>query len=424
MNLQFKLTIPIVISAILYVAMIHVLWVPHQYAKVEAQVVSQLNSQFQAMDTGLIRNMLENDYAALHATLNEQLRLHQDRWHYLSLHDIRGKKLYPLGELEKIPHDHEHYFPFTHSIELEDKEFGQVHLHVDWKKQFDREQKQIRKLEIYLILIVLLFIIFILYWQRRIILTPIFNLQRATHELSRGDYSYPLSDNSKDEFGQLSHSFSAMRSEILWAHRQLEQAHQEVKESLEEVTRKNIELNAEIEHRKQIEKQLEEMATHDELTRLPNRYLLKQEALKCIALAQRYRQKVGIMFVDLDRFKAVNDNHGHETGDMVLVEISQRLHGEVRQVDTVGRVGGDEFIIILPDCGTFNDVNEIAQRILRRVNQPIEAVQIPQTVGASIGISMYPDDGEDIEQLLNKADSAMYEVKQSRKNSGESVSQS
>ena len=414
MNVQIKLTIPILIALILFAAVVHFYWAPRQYEQSRQMAFTHLELEFSAMDSGLTRNLLENDYAALHSTLNEQIRVHKGTWHHLVLKDNEGKRLFPVSEYEE-KYLHEYYFPITHKIIFEGSTLGSIQLLVDWKEQFRNSQAQILKLEIYLMLTVFLMTLFILFWQREVILKPISRLQIATKKLADGDFDYTLPRVSNDEFGQFTQAFESMRAEILSTHEQLEQAHFEIKQAFEEVAAKNTVLSEEVGYRKKIQHQLNQMATHDELTNLPNRYLVKKEAIKAITEAKRKHHKVAFMFVDLDNFKAVNDNHGHEAGDIVLVELSLRFLDELRNVDTVGRVGGDEFIVILPDCGTTKNVQEVAKRIMFKLTQPIEAIQIQEQVGASIGISIYPDDGEDIEQLLNRSDAAMYKFKQSHK---------
>jgi diguanylate cyclase (GGDEF)-like protein len=415
MNVQAKLTIPVLVSFLLFAAVVHFYWAPKQYEHTRQRAFTHLEQEFSAMDSGLIRNLLENDYAALHSTLTEQIKVHRGAWKNLTLIDSEQRRLYPVLEHKPEKQLHKYYFPVSHKIEFEGSQLGTIQLDVDWQEPFNIAKAEIRKLEIYLMLTVCLMILFILFWQHEVILKPISRLKKATQKLAEGDFDYTLPRLSNDEFGQFTLAFDSMRSEILSAHEQLEQAHFAVKEAFEEVAEKNIELSEEIGQRRKIQEQLNLMATHDELTSLPNRYLLKNEARKAIVAAKHNHQKVGFMFVDLDNFKAVNDKHGHEAGDVVLVEMSLRLTEEVRDFDIVGRVGGDEFIIILPNCGKHKDLQDIAQRIWHRLSQPIEAISIEEEVGASIGTSIYPDDGEEIERLLSHADTSMYEFKKKHK---------
>ena len=171
-----------------------------------------------------------------------------------------------------------------------------------------------------------------------------------------------------------------------------------------------------ITERKQFEEQIAYMALHDPLTDLPNRNFFLERMEQAIALASRYQKKVAIMYVDLDRFKAINDNLGHKAGDTVLRETAHRLKNCVRASDTVARVGGDEFAVLLYELENFEDAAHIARRIIELSNKPILADGDECVIGASIGISVYPSDGTTVDALLKNADTAMYHAKNSGRN--------
>lgn len=165
-----------------------------------------------------------------------------------------------------------------------------------------------------------------------------------------------------------------------------------------------------ITERKQAEASIQQLAHYDQLTGLPNRVLLRDRFVQLQALAQRHGQQFALLFLDLDHFKNINDTLGHDAGDQLLVVIARRLETALRAGDTVCRLGGDEYIMLLGECDADG-----AAAVVRKL---IELVSEPCTVGAhelvttpSIGIAMYPDDGEDLETLLRKADVAMYRVK-------------
>lgn len=194
------------------------------------------------------------------------------------------------------------------------------------------------------------------------------------------------------------------------------QQRQELNELLDEIAEKNIALQSEVSERKKVEQRLNYMASYDALTDLPNRNQLEKEVLKIISSAKRYNHRIAFLFLDLDGFKAVNDNNSHEIGDAVLVESALRMQESVRDIDVVARFGGDEFIIVLPDCHTNENISMIAKRIIEHINQPLESVNIAEKLGISIGIAVYPDDGTNKEALLSLADKAMYFAKESGKN--------
>ncbi|PYQ48332.1 MAG: diguanylate cyclase [Acidobacteria bacterium] len=163
--------------------------------------------------------------------------------------------------------------------------------------------------------------------------------------------------------------------------------------------------------RKRAEQQMEYQSYHDSLTGLANRRLFQEHLTLALALAQRKRRPVAVLFLDLDNFKVVNDSLGHTLGDSLLREIATRLKGSVREGDVVARVGGDEFTIVLQELEKKEDAASMAQRVLRLIAEPIDIDGQRLYITASVGITVYPDDGEDAETLLKNADNAMYRAK-------------
>lgn len=171
-----------------------------------------------------------------------------------------------------------------------------------------------------------------------------------------------------------------------------------------------------ITERKEHEKQLREQAIHDPLTKLPNRILFFDRLALAIAGAQRTQQKIAVMMLDLDRFKKVNDSMGHSTGDQLLKSVADRLETLKRKSDTVARLGGDEFMLLFPEIPRAEVASEIARRVLDAFQRAFEVGEKKIHITASIGISIYPDDGADPDSLTKKADTAMYAVKASGRN--------
>lgn len=158
------------------------------------------------------------------------------------------------------------------------------------------------------------------------------------------------------------------------------------------------------------------LAQHDALTDLPNRILLNDRLVQALALAQRQRKHVAVMFLDLDRFKNINDSLGHAVGDRLLQSVARRLTATVRNSDTVCRQGGDEFVILLADVAQAEDAASSAQKILTALAASHRIDHFELHVTVSIGISIYPDDGQDAETLIKNADTAMYQAKESGRN--------
>ncbi|WP_158647159.1 GGDEF domain-containing protein [Actinoplanes sp. ATCC 53533] len=155
-------------------------------------------------------------------------------------------------------------------------------------------------------------------------------------------------------------------------------------------------------------------ATHDALTGLANRVLFHDRAQQALNIAARTRQPVGIVSLDLNGFKQVNDTLGHHRGDLLLQHVANRLTECVRDTDTVARLGGDEFSILLPNVTSVADATEVARRVLDSLRQPLDLDGQPAIVGASIGVVIFPEHGADVELLLQHADKAMYTAKQGR----------
>lgn len=162
---------------------------------------------------------------------------------------------------------------------------------------------------------------------------------------------------------------------------------------------------------KTIEKRLEELAYFDPLTGLPNRILYRDRLKQAIQVAKRKNKKVALMWLDLDRFKLINDSLGHLAGDDLLKQVAQRIQDRLRHSDTVSRYGGDEFVIIIDDLDNLDLVYKVAQDIIKVVEEPYTLGHQEAYISISIGISIYPDDGVNIETLNSNADIAMYQAK-------------
>lgn len=174
---------------------------------------------------------------------------------------------------------------------------------------------------------------------------------------------------------------------------------------------------------KQTEQKLEEaltkvsnLANHDPLTGLPNLRLARERLISALALSRRKCWKAAIMFVDLDGFKDVNDSFGHETGDIILKMVADRLTGTLRETDTIARIGGDEFLVIQTEVPHRYAVANVAEKIVKCIRQPYRLNDESIEIGASVGIALYPEHGEDSSLLLKKADNAMYYTKRMGKN--------
>jgi len=217
------------------------------------------------------------------------------------------------------------------------------------------------------------------------LLRPIDRLKRQAGKLAARQAAPRVDWPRQDELGQLGEHLNDVQVQI--------------RELVDELEGKNA--------------QLHQMAMYDHLTGLPNRTLLRELFTREAAAARRHGSKLALMFLDLDQFKAVNDSHGHQVGDELLVHVGAALRETLRESDVVCRMGGDEFLLLLPRVEGWDSVAATAERLLRAIGEPhpVGSATEPQRAAGSIGIAMYPADGADFDALVRAADLAMYRSK-------------
>lgn len=174
-----------------------------------------------------------------------------------------------------------------------------------------------------------------------------------------------------------------------------------------------VAVKLDISGRKEAQQRLVYMAHHDPLTNLPNRSLFFDLLAQGLALARRNETMMALMYIDLDRFKPINDNYGHEAGDVVLQHVARRMSDCVRDSDRVARIGGDEFVVLLLDVANEEAAVMVAEKIRASLSQPFDVAGKMLSISSSIGIAIYPEHGSDSDELARNADSAMYHAKQS-----------
>ena len=177
-----------------------------------------------------------------------------------------------------------------------------------------------------------------------------------------------------------------------------------------------VSLSTDITQTKKAQEQLERIAHYDLLTNLPNRVLLAERLSQAMKQHTSDDRSLGVAFMDLDGFKEVNDRYGHDIGDQFLVEVSKRINRAIRQYDTLARIGGDEFIIIMGGLKNFHECEHVLKQVLKAAATPVSIGRLVAKVSASIGVTLYPQDNVDAEQLIRHADQAMYVAKQAGKN--------
>jgi len=169
---------------------------------------------------------------------------------------------------------------------------------------------------------------------------------------------------------------------------------------------------ADISKIKETEEHLQRLAHYDQLTGLPNRHLISERIEQSVRRARRMRTRMAVVFLDVDSFKNVNDSLGHAAGDRLLMTVARRLESALRDADSIGRIGGDEFLIVIEQVGAPENVSVVAEKLIEELREPIELDGRSVTVSASLGISLYPEDGDNVDALMRNADAAMYSAKE------------
>lgn len=266
------------------------------------------------------------------------------------------------------------------------------------KVAINSASKVVNLILILLITILIIAAFFGFMYCRRTLIIPMYQMVRKLQQpMAESDEAQLelLDDRRKDEFGLLAYHFN------------------QAKISLDS---NNRNLKSQIKERKQAEQKLKHLALHDPLTGLPNRLMFQDRLQQAIAMSKRYNHKFSLFFMDLDNFKIINDTMGHDAGDELLKQVSLRLINAGRETDTVARLGGDEFAFIINRIETVESAMVVAQRLNTLLKTPIEISGTDINMGSSIGITLYPDDAKNSDELLRNADIAMYQAKDDGRN--------
>ncbi len=251
---------------------------------------------------------------------------------------------------------------------------------------------------------------------QRIITDPLLRLSAIARRIStEKNFDLRVTGHGRDELGNLISDFNTMLHEIQTRDRQLKEHQAELEERVairtQELEIANIELASSKEQAEAVAKRMEYHAHHDALTGLPNRILLNDRIHKGLAHARRQQSMLALLFLDLDRFKIINDSLGHAVGDQLLRVISRRLKSCLREGDTIARLGGDEFMVLLPDIKSALDAGKIGNKIIKSLTDSISCNGHELHITTSVGISIYPFDGADADTLVRHADISMYRAK-------------
>ena len=351
----------------------------------------------------------------------------------------KGNYQTPLPEKDGYSFGFNHLSLF-HSIIVNDKYIGKLYLESDLKELYVR---LIWFACSALIVVVIAFsgAFLLLSKLQQSITMPIFDLVNVMKTISKDkDYTMRAEIYSEDEMGSLARGFNEMLEHIQNRDMELDQ-HRKHLETLvlsrtTDLESTNKQLQEELIERKRVEEQMIHMAFHDNLTDLPNRYLLKDRLNQALASARQHKRLMAVLFLDLDNFKRVNDTLGHSAGDQLLRKVAGLLTKLFRKSDTiarpsidelettVSRLGGDEFTILITEFRDIQDTSKIAKRIIDLFQDPFIIGHQEVFITTSIGISLYPNDGDDSDILLKNADTAMYHAKEKGRNQFQYYSES
>jgi diguanylate cyclase (GGDEF)-like protein len=249
---------------------------------------------------------------------------------------------------------------------------------------------------------------------------PIRELERNVDSLAGGNYDAKVAVETQDEIGRLGGAFNKMAADLRLSHATLLEHQRSLEDRVAERTRELDQSNAllvqEARERIQAAERIEYLAFYDSLTGLPNRAMFSKLLDQGITMARRYNRRLAVLFVDLDRFKLINDTLGHAAGDELLKEVANRLKDCLRKSDAVARLGGDEFVLLLPELEDEKHAIAVAHKIVAAIAKPFTVHDQEFRITASIGISTCPKDGTDERSLMKNADLAMYHAKEEGKN--------
>ncbi len=366
----------------------------------------------------LVNPLLTNDLATVQSTV--ELLFSEQNFHRLAVLDDRRVAIIDLKpDSKRIRADVPIWFvarlnlsvePSIEPINIGGVEYGQIITLISPNAIIERVWGEAQR-DAWVALAEIIMLSGLLWLLMGIGLRPLHVLSATVQRIGAGDFSARVTQTGSREFGELISVINDM-SEKLHA------LYEERKQAEETVLKLNQELEWRVDARTRelaiANEELTHQALHDALTDIPNRTLLYERLQQAISVAKRERKSVALMMMDLDRFKEINDTMGHHSGDLVLQAVAARVRSALRESDTVARLGGDEFAMVLPGVADKASAILAAQKILKAVQTPINLEGRNLDIGASLGIVLYPEQGEEAGILLQRADVAMYAAKRSK----------
>ena len=375
MGIRGKLLLPLLALVIIIIGSVEYYWGPKFVKQAKTQHLAQQKIQLGVLEIALVEPMLNSNLAQIHLILDNVIAEYPE-WIQLELRTPDHHRLYPIDELSDVAGS-EHVFRHTHLVEYLDSALGTIDLTVDVSGFIKDVEHQLLVLEYLLLLLLSLVAGASTILQERFVRHPMHRLAHAATRIAKGDFDVKLPKPSNDEVGQLIIAFGDM-----------------------------------CKMRNLAESALEEMAYSDVLTHLPNRAMLKNYLTKMLANARRAERTVSVLFIDLDRFKVVNDTLGHDTGDKLLTDAAERISSCIRTGDLVARLGGDEFTLVLDEQNDYRSSRVVAERIVNVMEKPFIIGNHRLVISPSIGISLYPKHATDYGSMMQCADTAMYRAKE------------
>lgn len=430
MPIRRKLTLLIVIISTVSLLLASIAFITSDRINTRQTVSDNLNTLADIIAANSSAALLFSDPVAAQETLG--FLASQQHIQLAAIYDMDGNKFAsytkPVLKLElpatNLHSEHilfrgDHVELFTHIV-FAGEPIGVVYLRSDMDVIHDRLIWFLGIVAI--VFTVSLLVTFVLSAQlQRFITDPLLRLSAIARQIStEKNYAVRVIGEGKDELGNLITDFNAMLDEIQSRDNELREHRLKLEERVAQRTREleiaNEQLELSKERAESVASRMEYHAHHDALTGLPNRILLNDRITSELTHARRQQTHAALLFLDLDRFKIINDSLGHAVGDQLLRVISRRLNNCVREEDTVARLGGDEFMILLPRISGSSDAGRIARKITACLEDPISCNGHELHITASIGISIYPYDGADAETLIKHADISMYRAKELGRN--------
>lgn len=389
-------------------------------ARASARLTQQAQGEWvgKSLANSLANPLVTNDLATVQSSVE---RMFSEKYFLrLAVLDDRQQAIIDLRpDTEKIKTAAPSWFiaylnlaaePSVQLVSIGGVDYGKIILLMSPQPIIERAWSEARR-DAAIAVVEIIVLTFLLWVLMAIGLRPLQQFSAAVQRIGAGDFSVRMAQTASPEFSKLifvvndmSQKLQALYEERKQAETALQKLNQELEQRVDMRTKELALANEELTHQ----------ALHDALTDIPNRTLLYDRLHQAMLAAKRERKSVALMMMDLDRFKEINDTMGHHSGDLVLQTVAARLRGTLRQSDTVARLGGDEFAMVLPGVGDKDAAIQAARKILNAVQTPMNLEGRNFDINVSLGIAMYPDQGEATGLLMQRADVAMYAAKRNK----------